>query len=303
MWTHTPAVFGWAVAIWGLLASYPALAGAAAAAAIIARPATAPAAMVLGLYVLHRIVLRQRDDPVAVRSSVVDAVRFCSAASAVALAGALYNVLLFGNLVGGAPFRTQYWVDELGTAGMFSGSITAGLAGLTVSPSRGIFVYSPIAVVAIIGAVKAWRMSMSPSLGTARSDAALFVRYVAIAALATLLTYSKFIVWWGGHGYGPRYLTDAMPFLGPLFALGLSPIFERTVRARAGRIAVATVLTYSIAIQAIGAVCWPSSWTLNDNPPYRYRLWDWRENEIELCLRDGPRIDPAARALFRKLGF
>ena len=62
-------------------------------------------------------------------------------------------------------------------------------------------------------------------------------------------------------------------------------------------------LTYSIAIQAIGAFCWPSSWTLNDNPPYRYRLWDWRESEIELCIRDGPRIDPAARALFKKLGF
>ena len=94
-----------------------------------------------------------------------------------------------------------------------------------------------------------------------------------------------------------------MPFLGPLFALGFWPVFGRTSHARIGRMAVTAALAYSIVIQAIGALCWPSSWTLNDNPPYQYRLWDWRESEIELCIRDGPRIDPAARAFFAKLGF
>ena len=125
---------------------------------------------------------------------------------------------------------------------------------------------------------------------------------MSLAALAILLTYSKFIVWWGGHGYGPRYLTDAMPFIGPLFAFGLPPLAGRTFRARAATVAIMVALTYSMSIQAIGAFCWPSSWTLNDNPHYRYRLWDWRESDIELCVRDGPRIDPAARALFRRLG-
>ena len=83
---------------------------------------------------------------------------------------------------------------------------------------------------------------------------------------------------------------------------GLAPLAGRTFRARAATVAIVVALTYSMSVQAIGAFCWPSSWTLNDNPPYRYRLWDWRESDIELCIRDGPRIDPAARQLFRKLG-
>ncbi len=132
--------------------------------------------------------------------------------------------------------------------------------------------------------------------------AAPAVRYVSLAAIAVLLTYSKFIVWWGGHGYGPRYLTDAMPFFGLLFAPGFLPIVERGSRARVARIAVTAVLVYSVFIQAVGAFCWPESWTVSQSPPYRYRLWDWHETQIESCLKDGPRIDPAAKRLLAKLG-
>ena len=70
-----------------------------------------------------------------------------------------------------------------------------------------------------------------------------------------------------------------------------------------GHTAAMALLAYSIAIQAIGAFCWPSPWTLNDNPPYRFRLWDWRNNEIVMCIRSGPRIDPAAQRLLSRMGF
>jgi hypothetical protein len=133
-------------------------------------------------------------------------------------------------------------------------------------------------------------------------DAILFLRYVSLAAISILLTYSKFIAWWGGHGFGPRYLTDAMPFFGLLFAPGLLPLVERGSRARVAKMAVTAALVYSVFIQAVGAFCWPESWTLNQNPPYRYRLWDWRDSQIESCIKDGPRIDPAAKRLLAKLG-
>ena len=67
-------------------------------------------------------------------------------AAVTGLAGVLYNYWLFGNAVGGAPFRTAYWMKELGTTSMFSGSLPVGLAGLTVSPGRGILIFSPIMV-------------------------------------------------------------------------------------------------------------------------------------------------------------
>ena len=285
IWTHTPAVLGYAAAIWALLAGAPVVAGAGAAAAVIARPATAPAAALLAAYVVHH-ALRRPDRWNAV-------FRFAVAAGGTGVAGALYNYWLFGNLVGGAPFRTEYWTEELGSAGMFSGSLWVGMAGLTVSPSRGILIFSPVVLVAIAGAVKSWRTRPV-------SDALLLARYSSLAALAVFLTYSKFIVWWGGHGYGPRYLTDAMPFLGLPLAAGFLWLDRR--RSRIAYSAAIALLVYSVAVQAIGAFCWPSPWTLNDNPPYRYRLWDWQESDIELCIRAGPRFDPAAQRLFHRLG-
>ena len=171
--------------------------------------------------------------------------------------------------------------------------------------------FSPVVLLAAYGAICAWRSPLpagnSPGLypqgsesAFDRADAILLMRYASLAAVAILLTYSKFIAWWGGHGYGPRYFTDAMPFVGFLFAPGLLPLFKGTIKARIGRIAAITLLVYSIFIQLVGAFCWPSPWTLND-PPYRFRLWDWRDSEIEVCIRSGPRIDPAARRLFALL--
>jgi hypothetical protein len=304
MWTHTPAVLGFAVMLWAFTAGRFALAGVAMAAACIARPAAAPGAGLLGLYLVHR-ACRGGWGSAGAAQRRMEVLRFSLAAALIGIAGALYNLWLFDNAMGGAPFRSVYWYKELGTASMFSGSLPVGLAGLTVSPSRGILIFSPIVVAAVYGAARAWKWPLdSETISTSfgRVDAILLARYSSLAALTMLLTYSKFIVWWAGHGYGPRYLTDAMPFIGPLFALGFSPVFGRASRIGIGRMAVIAALTYSIVIQVVGAFCWPSSWTLNDNPPYQYRLWDWHESDIELCIREGPHVDPAARALFRRLG-
>lgn len=294
MWTHTPAVLGYAIAIWGLIAGAPAVAGAAAAAAVIARPATAPAAVLLALYMAHRAV--RRHEPSDSRAAFRDLARFAAMAGVVGVIGVLYNYWLFGNVVGGAPFRTDFWMQELGSAGMFSGSLPAGMAGLGFSPSRGILIFSPVILVAIAGAISTWRTAPS-------SDAVLLARYSCVAALAIFLTYSKFIVWWGGHGYGPRYLTDAMPFMGLPFAAGFASLQQQRPFYGVARAGATILLVYSVAVQAIGAFCWPSPWTLNQNPPYRYRLWDWKESDIELCIKAGPRFDPAAHRLFDRLGF
>jgi hypothetical protein len=306
MWTHTPAILGFSAVLAALTIGRPGVAGLVAAGAVFARPATAPAMALIGLYLVHRLVRGAGDAgwrSAEAASLQKDVLRFAAAGALAGLAGIAYNYWLFGNAVGGAPFRTGFWVKELGTTGMFEGSLRVGLAGLTFSPNRGILIYTPVVVVAVVGAVRAWRLRLpaparDPSFG--RADAILLTRYVSLASIAILLTYSKFIAWWGGHGYGPRYLTDAMPFVGLLLAVGFASV---TVSRRAmSTIAAGVLLTYSVAIQAVGAFCWPSAWTLDD-PPYRFRLWDWKETEIEVCLKNGPRVDPAARQLFHRLGF
>jgi len=58
---------------------------------------------------------------------------------------------------------------------------------------------------------------------------------------------------------------------------------------------------YSAFVQGVGAFSWPGPST-GMEPPYRERLWDWRDNQILVCIRSGPRLDPTVRRLFVKLG-
>jgi hypothetical protein len=282
MWSHTPAILGYAVAIWALSAGWTATAGFFTVAAVMSRPATAAGALILLLYVLHHAIRhRSRGEWMAVAR--------CAAAAAIGgVLAAAYNLWLLGNVMGGARLRTEYWMRELNASSMFSGSILEGLAGLTVSPSYGLFIFSPVVFVAMRGAVDAWRTRPD-------NDGTLLLRYVSLSALAMVLTYSKFIAWWGGHGFGPRYLTDAMPFAGVLLGAGFARI---SVAPRwPARAVVAALVIYSAFIQAVGAFCWPSPWTLRKDPPPHHRLWDWRDNQIVSSIRSGPKLDPAAERL------
>lgn len=286
LWSHTPAILGYAVALWALCAGWTGTAGFSAAAAAMSRPATAPAAVLLMLFAVHR----------AYRHGSLDewlgAARGLAVAALVAGGAGIYNVWLLGNPLGGARGRTEFWLRELNAPTMFSGSLLEGLAGLTISPGYGLIVFSPIVAIALVGAIDAWRTRPV-------TDAFLLARYVSLAGLVILLTYAKFIAWWGGHGFGPRYLTDAMPFVGMLFGLGFA-VVGRT-RLAIARAAVFVLVVYSFAIQAVGAFCWPSPWALENNPPPYLRAWEWRDNPIASAVRSGPKFDPAARKAFSVL--
>ena len=208
---------------------------------------------------------------------------------------AVYNLRFLGHLAGGAPDRTRFWMATLGKDSLFSGSIGEGLAGLLVSPSRGLFVYSPIVLLGLVGAVASWRRRYAPGM-----CASLIVVGVTVA-------YANFVVWWGGHGYGPRYLTDIALLLGLLIAIGHFSLTTQMAtndpgRRKSLRLGVAALLAYSVAIQIIGVLCHPSSWTISKTPPYWERLWSIEHSQILTCIREGPRLDPGQRWLLETLG-
>ncbi|MFQ5743794.1 MAG: hypothetical protein ACE5HV_09430 [Acidobacteriota bacterium] len=328
LWSHAPAVLCLALGLWGLLSGHMILAGLTTGAAAVARPATVPAAALLVLYVAHR-AWRNAGDPVTHpprRKGWRETIWYTLSILAVGTAGEAFNIWQHGSLMGGVPLRNAYWVQTLNASGSFSGSLLGGLAGLTVSPSRGVFVFAPILLIALVGAVSAWKRQLSwPAAGAPgqRSEATLLARYLSLAALAVLLVYAKFIVWWGGNSYGPRYLTDIMPLVALLVAFGLARMTEAPYRLRLGwrrlgddprkgaarlslartaRGALVCLFIYSAFVQAVGATCWPSPWVFNKTPPYYERLWEWRNSQIPACLRAGPRFDPLARRLLGALG-
>ena len=85
---------------------------------------------------------------------------------------------------------------------------TTALFGLTIGPSRGLFFYAPVLIVA---AVLLFRLRQR-----------LSDEVILIVALFTiiLVVNAANAIWWGGNAFGPRYLVAAMPFFAlPLFTL------------------------------------------------------------------------------------
>jgi hypothetical protein len=171
---------------------------------------------------------------------------------------AAYNFALFQDLRGG-------YIQS------FNGAFFDGFAGLLFSPGRGLFFYSPVLLLVFLT-----RPSSLPR--PVWLIAALF-------PIAHILLYSKWPMWWGGHCFGPRLLTDITPCLVLLLIPALT--IWRTFAA---------LLALSIGIQFLGTFSYPKG--LWDQTPISIdsspeRLWQWTDNPITSAVRNGinlPRV-------------
>jgi hypothetical protein len=142
------------------------------------------------------------------------------------------------------------------------------LAGHFISPSRGLFVYSPILMLAIPGAWLAFRRNYPKAL-IALSIGALILHTALV---------SSYPFWWAGHCYGPRYMTDVLP----LWCLLLIPVLDAVASAGRARAALPLVLVLALtgawihgrAAFSYDVHGWNSAGNI-DFPENHYRLWDW----------------------------
>ena len=104
-----------------------------------------------------------------------------------------YNYVRYGS-----PLDAGYLRDQVPAWGS---SVLAGLAGLLLSPGASIFIYSPIAVVAV------W------ALFSARRAHAWFPALVLAELTVFTLFYAQLGNWIGGRSYGPRYLVPFLPLI------------------------------------------------------------------------------------------
>ncbi len=141
----------------------------------------------------------------------------------------------------------RHWAGGYGVAGLagphpfYSHPLLPGIAGLLLSPAKGLLVFSPFLAFLVVRMVPAgWRVAGDRLLDLA----------VAAAILVQLCFY-PLTDFRAGSCYGPRYLTDALPFLVWL----LVPVVAR-LRGWGLRAFVLAVAA-GIAIQAVGAFCYP----------------------------------------------
>jgi len=230
-----------------------ALLGTLLAWAIIVRPTAALPAFLMGLWLLWR-------HPAA-------GMRYLAAGAGWVAAFVVWSKIGMGS-----------WIPPYFDAGSRLASLPSleALAGNLVSPSRGFFVYVPVALAV------AWLVA------TRWSD--LRSKWIALfAAVAILLHWwiiSSFPHWWGGHSYGPRLMTDTLPWWAILTILGLDAARRDSGNARFGGLSrsevvlTATALALSVGMNAAGAISKQSAyWNaipvgVESQPE---RLWDWRD--------------------------
>lgn len=153
------------------------------------------------------------------------------------------------------------------------GQFLQGCLGLLISPSRGLLVYSPILLFAIPGVFPVWKLR-------GKKDE-LLIGCLTIAAILVFFQYCFFTIWWGGWGYGPRFLTDILPVLCLLIGYGLTVGIEHLPQRWFNGAAVLffSLLFLSTSVQVVGAfgnTLWDSVPVSSDS-----RLWDTQDTQIQ----------------------
>ena len=168
--------------------------------------------------------------------------------------------------------------------------------GLLVSPSDGVFIFSPVLVFTLFGTYQIWRLR-------AGKDEQLLACFIG-ASVILFISYCFFGPWNGGNGsYGSRYMTDLLPIL--CFPIGY--FLERIVRQsdlsavgsfsvagqrrrklhrfglQGAAILFAVALVFSTGVQAVGAFS-RTTWGTVPLPlavDGKTRIWSWHDTQIQ----------------------
>lgn len=148
--------------------------------------------------------------------------------------------------------------------------IPGGLAGLLASPGRGLLIYSPILLVPPWLLARNWRAVPDRTLAT----------LAAGTVTAQIVLLAAWPMWWGGLAFGPRMLTDLIPWFALLGALGWAAARTRGTRsvplcALAGLLLLVSVTMHGTAAFSRAPWAWSIAPANIDEHPER--LWDWRD--------------------------
>lgn len=249
LWQHTGVVLSLAVFCYFVGWSYPTtsshrvMSGLALGFAVVCRPTT-------GLFALIFLVWLIPKGFKAV----------CQATLGLALSASchfLYNLAAYGSFLGGYALlssRVGWDAPNLAILGKLLGY-----------PSRGLLIYCPVLILTYQGIILA-----------VRNHEAVIYRLSLLSVAVHLVLISSWRIWDGGVNYGPRLLTDALPYCGVLAA----PAFLNFRFKRLRSWFIILLLAGSIAIQALGAFRYDGS--------YLYRFgWDLSKSEIVYVATGG----------------
>ena len=214
---------------------------------------------------------------------------YCVSGIIAALPFLIYNELAAGSIFGG--------YSNLLSEFNFSFQVIIHLAGVLISPSRGLFIFTPIALLSFLGIFKIKSQIKNPELQR------VFYCF-GIAFILEILVYSTFNCWWAGTTYGPRFFAGSLPLIFVLVGIFVDSLGstrkdkrKTTDGIRIVSIIIVSLIMWSVFVQIVGAFYYPNgNW--NDSPatftvgPFDQadttRLWDARDNQIFRTFNAGP---------------
>lgn len=200
---------------------------------------------------------------------------FCSLLLA-SLPFLLYNFYYFGDIFGGYNNNLNILTLKPETLIHF--------IGLLISPSRGLFVYSPILLLSVLGYLKVSRI--------VNKRIKIFLFIFGFSIILNILVYSSFWHWWAGWSYGPRFLTGMLPILIIFTGLYLNDYINFNMINKKKILSICIILIlliWSIFVQIVGVFYYPSGgWDANPNVDlHPERLWDWKDTQIMRSFNAG----------------
>jgi hypothetical protein len=256
LWQHGPALLALVGALLAIVDRRYAAAGFALAAMVAFRPSLAVAAAGVALLV-----------PLAASGRLRACAWLLAGAAPVVIAAVTTNRATFG------CFSCTGYDAGFRSGDGFTGSFLEGFSGNLLSPGRGLFVYTPVLLVALAGA---WLGRRQPLYACA-----------ALAVAAHVVLTSFWYEWWGGEAFGPRQLLDVLPLLVVL----LVPAVERWGSAPPFRRLFAVLAAWSLAVHFLGAALWPGTGWYDTHAVREFGTW-WHPIDTELTafFLDLPRL-------------
>lgn len=184
-------------------------------------------------------------------------------------------LLAYNDLAFGSPLEQGYGVKTFATP------IQTGLYGLLGSPSRGLFVYTPYLLFALLALFRAWRWP---------GEVAGRLRGFSLAWVAALVLYATYSEWWGGRVFGSRFLDDFAPVLFAAMAWGTS---VGMLGSRFARVLFGLMAAWSFVLFQAAAFVYDKAWdtfpvNVNDDPS---KLFNWSDPQWLAVLRQVPLAD------------
>jgi hypothetical protein len=169
----------------------------------------------------------------------------------------LYNYMHFAS-----PFRSAFQGQSMARIRW----PLEGLAGFLFSPAKGLFLFSPIMIFFPIAMIRTWKCGLQ-------------ARAATICVIVHLLFWSCYADWWGGWGFGARYLAEIIPLMIFINALIIHLLLMRFKEKR-GKVLfillLAILVLISFSNQVIGAFSWNSDYHMKFDKGWgEGRFWVW----------------------------